>query len=70
MAGLGDRSYPKFNFATKRLHGQLTQLGATPMTAPALGDDQHDHDDNDVTSPYSPSSSSWVSPMSYMTLSR
>ena len=38
--GLGDSSYPKFNFAAKRLHRRLTQLGSTPLVPIGLGDDQ------------------------------
>jgi len=52
VAGLGDSSYPKFNFAAKRLHRRLTQLGATPLAAPALGDDQHDHGPDAAVDPW------------------
>lgn len=42
VLGLGDSSYPKFNFIAKKLHKRLLQLGAHPILSPALGDDQHD----------------------------
>uniref|UniRef100_A0A803JEP3 NADPH-dependent diflavin oxidoreductase 1 n=1 Tax=Xenopus tropicalis TaxID=8364 RepID=A0A803JEP3_XENTR len=42
VLGLGDSSYPKFNFIAKKLHKRLQQLGACPLLPPALGDDQHD----------------------------
>ena len=38
--GLGDSGYPKFNYAAKRLHRRLAQLGATPLLPCGLGDDQ------------------------------
>lgn len=38
--GLGDSSYPKFNFAAKRLHRRLEQLGSTALLPLGLGDDQ------------------------------
>lgn len=31
VLGLGDSSYPKFNFVGKRLHRRLQSLGATPL---------------------------------------
>lgn len=39
--GLGDSSYPKFNFVAKKLYKRLQQLGATPLVPLALADDQH-----------------------------
>ena len=39
--GLGDSSYAKFNFPSKKLHARLLQLGAQPMLPLGLGDDQH-----------------------------
>ncbi|XP_074871544.1 NADPH-dependent diflavin oxidoreductase 1 isoform X2 [Carettochelys insculpta] len=42
VLGLGDSSYPKFNFVAKKLHKRLLQLGANPILPVALGDDQHD----------------------------
>ncbi|KAJ1667448.1 NAPDH-dependent diflavin reductase [Coemansia sp. RSA 1813] len=39
--GLGDSSYQRFNFAAKRLHRRLAQLGATPVVERGDGDDQH-----------------------------
>jgi len=52
VAGLGDSSYSKFNFAAKRLHKRLVQLGATPLGAPTLGDDQHDHGPDAAIDPW------------------
>lgn len=40
--GLGDSSYAQFNYAAKRLHRRLLQLGATEVIDRALGDDQHE----------------------------
>lgn len=42
MLGLGDSSYIKFNFAAKRLHKRLLQLGGQTLIPLGLGDDQHD----------------------------
>jgi sulfite reductase alpha subunit-like flavoprotein len=42
VLGLGDSSYTKFNFAAKRLHKRLLQLGAQSLIPLGLGDDQHD----------------------------
>ena len=42
VLGLGDSSYPKFNFAAKKLHKRLLQLGADAIMSPGLADDQHD----------------------------
>ncbi|XP_015272260.1 PREDICTED: NADPH-dependent diflavin oxidoreductase 1-like [Gekko japonicus] len=42
VLGLGDSSYPKFNFIAKKLHKRLLQLGGNPIMPVALGDDQHD----------------------------
>ncbi|KAJ3171496.1 NADPH-dependent diflavin oxidoreductase 1 [Geranomyces variabilis] len=40
--GLGDSSYPKFNFPAKKLHKRLvTGLGAHPIIDRGDGDDQH-----------------------------
>ena len=40
--GLGDSSYPKFNFAAKRLHRRLAQLGSDALLELGLADDQDD----------------------------
>ena len=40
--GLGDSSYPKFNYAAKRLHRRLLQLGSTALVDLGLADDQDD----------------------------
>ena len=41
--GLGDSSYSKFNFAAKRLHKRLLQLGANSLLRPHYADDQHEY---------------------------
>ncbi|PFH38090.1 flavodoxin domain-containing protein [Besnoitia besnoiti] len=40
--GLGDRLYRQFNFAARKLHARLKQLGAKEFYRMGLGDDQHD----------------------------
>jgi len=42
VLGLGDSSYPKFNFVAKRLFKRLQQLGAETLVTLGLADDQHD----------------------------
>lgn len=42
VLGLGDSSYEKFNFVSKRLNKRLQQLGANTIQAIGLCDDQHD----------------------------
>ncbi|KAF2456439.1 NADPH dependent diflavin oxidoreductase-like protein 1 [Lineolata rhizophorae] len=39
--GLGDSSYPKFNFASRKLHNRLLQLGADPFSERGESDEQH-----------------------------
>ncbi|KXS19357.1 riboflavin synthase domain-like protein [Gonapodya prolifera JEL478] len=39
--GLGDSSYPRYNFPSKKLYKRLQQLGATPIIERGDGDDQH-----------------------------
>lgn len=39
--GLGDSSYPRFNWAAKKLYRRLQQLGAEPFYEVGVGDDQH-----------------------------
>ncbi|XP_017042647.1 NADPH-dependent diflavin oxidoreductase 1 [Drosophila ficusphila] len=41
--GLGDSSYPKFNYAAKKLSKRLQNLGATSVCPVGLCDDQHDY---------------------------
>lgn len=41
--GLGDSSYSKFNYAAKKLHKRLLNLGATTICPLGLCDDQHDY---------------------------
>ncbi|NWZ90552.1 NDOR1 oxidoreductase, partial [Nesospiza acunhae] len=52
VLGLGDSSYPKFNFIAKKLHKRLLQLGGNPLLPVALGDDQHDLGPDAVVDPW------------------
>ncbi|XP_068020311.1 NADPH-dependent diflavin oxidoreductase 1 isoform X2 [Melanerpes formicivorus] len=52
VLGLGDSSYPKFNFIAKKLHKRLLQLGGNPLLPVALGDDQHDLGPDAVIDPW------------------
>ncbi|XP_044295984.1 NADPH-dependent diflavin oxidoreductase 1 isoform X2 [Varanus komodoensis] len=52
VLGLGDSSYPKFNFVAKKLHKRLLQLGGSPIVPVALGDDQHDLGPDAVIDPW------------------
>ncbi|XP_019331446.1 NADPH-dependent diflavin oxidoreductase 1 isoform X3 [Alligator mississippiensis] len=52
VLGLGDSSYPKFNFVAKKLHKRLLQLGGNPLLPVALGDDQHDLGPDAVIDPW------------------
>ncbi|NWR48887.1 NDOR1 oxidoreductase, partial [Regulus satrapa] len=52
VLGLGDSSYPKFNFVAKKLHKRLLQLGGSPLLPVALGDDQHDLGPDAVVDPW------------------
>ena len=38
--GLGDNTYPRFNYMAKMLHNRLERLGATPLAHRGLGDDE------------------------------
>ncbi|XP_056146865.1 NADPH-dependent diflavin oxidoreductase 1 [Lampris incognitus] len=42
VLGLGDSSYPKFNFVAKKLYKRLLQLGASMLQPVGLADDQHE----------------------------
>ncbi|CAI5453044.1 unnamed protein product [Caenorhabditis angaria] len=42
VLGLGDSSYQKYNFASKKLYRRLIQLGAKMMLDLGLADDQHE----------------------------
>ncbi|XP_045923314.1 NADPH-dependent diflavin oxidoreductase 1 isoform X1 [Micropterus dolomieu] len=52
ILGLGDSSYPKFNFVAKKLHKRLLQLGASVLLPVGLADDQHDLGSDAVTDPW------------------
>lgn len=52
VLGLGDSSYAKYNFAAKKLHKRLLQLGATSILEPGLGDDQHDLGPDGAVNPW------------------
>uniref|UniRef100_A0A8C6K2Q6 NADPH-dependent diflavin oxidoreductase 1 n=1 Tax=Melopsittacus undulatus TaxID=13146 RepID=A0A8C6K2Q6_MELUD len=52
VLGLGDSSYPKFNFIAKKLHKRVLQLGGNPLLPVALGDDQHDLGPDAVIDPW------------------
>uniref|UniRef100_A0A3Q3X0Y2 NADPH-dependent diflavin oxidoreductase 1 n=1 Tax=Mola mola TaxID=94237 RepID=A0A3Q3X0Y2_MOLML len=52
ILGLGDSSYPKFNFVAKKLHKRLVQLGARVLLPVGLADDQHDLGSDAVIDPW------------------
>ncbi|XP_040012443.1 NADPH-dependent diflavin oxidoreductase 1 [Xiphias gladius] len=52
VLGLGDSSYPKFNFVAKKLHKRLLQLGASILLPVGLADDQHDLGSDAVIDPW------------------
>lgn len=52
VLGLGDSSYPKFNFVAKKLHKRLLQLGARMLLPVGLADDQHDLGSDAVIDPW------------------
>ncbi|XP_057211902.1 NADPH-dependent diflavin oxidoreductase 1 isoform X2 [Triplophysa rosa] len=52
VLGLGDSSYPKFNFVAKKLHKRLLQLGANMLLPVGLADDQHDLGPDGVIDPW------------------
>ncbi len=43
LIGLGDSTYPKFNFVGKKLSKRLEQLGAQAICEKVLADEQHPH---------------------------
>ncbi|ELR06352.1 hypothetical protein GMDG_07942 [Pseudogymnoascus destructans 20631-21] len=51
--GFGDRSYAKFNWAARKLHRRLQQLGAKEFYARGEGDDQHDEGTDGALIPWS-----------------
>ncbi|XP_046844340.1 NADPH-dependent diflavin oxidoreductase 1-like isoform X2 [Xenia sp. Carnegie-2017] len=52
VLGLGDSSYPKFNFIAKKLFKRMSQLGAQELLHLGLGDDQHDLGPDAVIDPW------------------
>jgi sulfite reductase alpha subunit-like flavoprotein len=52
VLGLGDSSYPKYNYVAKKLHRRLLQLGGTSLLPLSLGDDQHDLGPDAVVDPW------------------
>ncbi|XP_070844454.1 NADPH-dependent diflavin oxidoreductase 1 [Chaetodon trifascialis] len=52
ILGLGDSSYPKFNYVAKKLHRRLLQLGASMLLPVGLADDQHDLGSDAVIDPW------------------
>ncbi|KAJ8263353.1 hypothetical protein COCON_G00158100 [Conger conger] len=52
VLGLGDSSYPKFNFIAKKLQKRLEQLGASTLLPLGLADDQHDLGPDGVIDPW------------------
>ncbi|XP_060697241.1 NADPH-dependent diflavin oxidoreductase 1 [Hemiscyllium ocellatum] len=52
VLGLGDSSYPKFNFVAKKLSKRLIQLGCNGLLPVGLGDDQHDLGPDAVIDPW------------------
>uniref|UniRef100_A0A7N8WZT8 NADPH-dependent diflavin oxidoreductase 1 n=1 Tax=Mastacembelus armatus TaxID=205130 RepID=A0A7N8WZT8_9TELE len=52
IVGLGDSSYPKFNFVAKKLHKRLLHLGANLLLPVGLADDQHDLGSDAVIEPW------------------
>ncbi|XP_028273698.1 NADPH-dependent diflavin oxidoreductase 1 [Parambassis ranga] len=52
VLGLGDSSYPKFNFVAKKLYKRLIQLGASLLLPVGLADDQHDLGSDAVIDPW------------------
>ncbi|XP_030853099.1 NADPH-dependent diflavin oxidoreductase 1, partial [Strongylocentrotus purpuratus] len=52
VLGLGDSSYPKFNYVAKKLFRRLIQLGASDLIPLGLGDDQHELGPDAVIDPW------------------
>lgn len=52
VLGLGDSSYPKFNFVAKKLQKRLEQLGASMLLPVGLADDQHELGADAVIDPW------------------
>ncbi|XP_017315977.2 NADPH-dependent diflavin oxidoreductase 1 [Ictalurus punctatus] len=52
VLGLGDSSYPKFNFVAKKLYKRLLQLGGNALLPVGLADDQHDLGPDGVIDPW------------------
>lgn len=41
LVGVGDSGYAEFNYAAKKVHRRLLQLGAVPLVPPVWCDEQH-----------------------------
>ncbi|XP_078382662.1 NADPH-dependent diflavin oxidoreductase 1-like isoform X2 [Oculina patagonica] len=52
VLGLGDSSYPKFNFIAKKMNKRLIQLGGTELQSLGLADDQHELGPDAVVDPW------------------
>lgn len=52
VLGLGDSSYARFNYAAKKLHRRLLQLGGQPLLNIGLADEQHDLGADAVVDPW------------------
>jgi sulfite reductase alpha subunit-like flavoprotein len=52
LAGLGDSSYPKYNWAARKLDKRLQQLGALPVLSSCEADEQDDEGTEGVIVPW------------------
>ncbi|KAJ7339371.1 NADPH-dependent diflavin oxidoreductase 1 [Desmophyllum pertusum] len=52
VLGLGDSSYPKFNFIAKKLNKRMIQLGGSELQSLGLADDQHELGPDAVVDPW------------------
>ncbi|KAL8382906.1 hypothetical protein RB595_006602 [Gaeumannomyces hyphopodioides] len=58
--GLGDSSYPKYNWAARKLCKRLCQLGALEVFTPGEGDERHDDGIDTVYLPWKGNLRSWI----------
>ena len=58
--GFGDSSYPKFNWAARKLHKRLEQLGAQEFYARGEADEQHDEGTDGAFLPWSRDLRKWL----------